>query len=383
MSETFNYPPPDPLYRLNVRDNLAINAERWLLAHNYHRQRQSLNYQSLCEPGIVHGLGVKVIEAPAQSRFKDGRWLAVQSGVAIDNQGNFIIVGAEQDRTYRLALPAPQQAPTTVYLIVKYVDPDTLELPEQKERVPEQFRIDETTQLPNPNLGEVELCRIHLAVGEIRLETPVNPLRPQTGQPNLRHRMAAKMRSQHYLRIGLLRPQPNVVQQNFSHLAAALPAFYPTLQANIEPIESFSALSVYGLIYLQLNQLSALGRVAQQALQQYVAKGGTLLFEGQTPDEISRLSTELSQLWPQSNLQPVDPLHELVTQPFLFGRLPTVNQGEIMLYQGDGLILTSPPLSSAWGDRQIARSDIRSAQELGANLLQFAWQRQRLYQLLQ
>ncbi len=37
----------EPLSRLVVRDGLLLNAERWRQAHQYHRQRQNLHYQSL------------------------------------------------------------------------------------------------------------------------------------------------------------------------------------------------------------------------------------------------------------------------------------------------------------------------------------------------
>ena len=52
------------------------------------------HYQSLHQPGIVCGLGVSVIPAPADlpAQYRDGRWLQIQSGIAIDLVGNPIIV---------------------------------------------------------------------------------------------------------------------------------------------------------------------------------------------------------------------------------------------------------------------------------------------------
>lgn len=396
-SEMFEFPSPIPMHRLNVHDSLTINAERWLLAHNYHRQKQSLLYQSLAQPGIVYGLGVKVIEPPAETRFKDQRWLEVQPGMAIDYQGNFIIVSPDQDRTYRLAVPAPQQEPTTVYLIVKYVDPEGLELSGQREQVPEQFRLDETTQLPNPNAGEIELCRIHLELGDVQLEMPEQPMQPQSGAPNLLHRSPTKVRSQGHLRVGLLPPQPNRTQKNFEYLAAALPALYPALHSSIDTIADFSALSRYGLIYLQGTQLSALGNSGQQALQQYVAAGGTLLFEADGAQQSSDYEHAIAQLWPHIRLQQPPCDHTLKTTPFLFGQLPSVlgqdlpneaiQQEEIQLLESDGIVFLTRPLSAQWGPagniESLPRQDIRAAHELGINLLTFAWQRQQLYQCLQ
>lgn len=391
MSAMFDFPSPNPMHRLNVHDSLTINAERWLCAHNYHRQKQSLLYQSLAQPGIVYGLGVKVIEPPAETRFKDRRWLEVQPGMAIDYQGNFIIVSPQQDRTYRLAVPAPQQAPTTVYLILKYVDPDGLELSEQREQVPEQFRLDETTQLPNPNAGEIELCRIHLELGDVLLEMPGQPMHPQAGAPNLLHRSPTKVRSQSYLRVGLLPPQPNRTQQNFERLVDALPGLYPALHGSVGVIADFSALSRYGLVYLQGTQLSALGNTGQQALQQYVAAGGTLLFEAESAEQAMAYEKEIAQLWPHITLQQLAGGHALKTMPFLFGQLPSVQGREVQneemqIVEGDGIVLLTRPFSDQWGPAgntaSLPRQDIRAAHELGINLLKFACQRQQLYQCM-
>ncbi|MEM9005865.1 MAG: hypothetical protein AAGE59_20365 [Cyanobacteria bacterium P01_F01_bin.86] len=388
ISEAYDFPPPTPLHRLNVHDNLTINAERWLMAHNYHRQRQSLEYQSLTQPGIVYGLGVKVIDPPPKTRFKDQRWLEVQPGMAIDYQGNFIIVSAEHDRTYRLAVPAPQKMSTTVYLIVKYVDPDGLALPEERERVPEQFRLDETTQPPNPNLGEIELCRIHVAVGEVYLEMPERPMHPGPGQPNLLHRQPAKARSQAYLCIGLLSPHPNRTQQRINSLVDTLPALYPALHATVDIITDMATLHHCGLVYLQREQLSALSQMGQQFLQDYAATGGTLLLEVNAAETVESYRDAIAQLWPELSLQPAEP--PLTTRPFLFGQLPTIGVDTLQLLQSDGILLLTQPLSEHWGPFAqvpdgigLPRHEIRTAHELGINLLKFAWHRHQLYRLLQ
>jgi hypothetical protein len=82
------------LERLAVKDGLLLTADYWQRAHTYHRHRQNVHYQSLQQPGIVCGLGVSVIPAPADlpAQYRDGRWLQIQSGIAIDLVGNPIIV---------------------------------------------------------------------------------------------------------------------------------------------------------------------------------------------------------------------------------------------------------------------------------------------------
>ncbi|MEL6879498.1 MAG: hypothetical protein AAFP09_03160 [Cyanobacteria bacterium J06607_10] len=49
-----------PLQRLQVNDGMLITADHWQIAHSYHRQRQTIHYESAHQGGIVSGLGISV-----------------------------------------------------------------------------------------------------------------------------------------------------------------------------------------------------------------------------------------------------------------------------------------------------------------------------------
>ena len=137
-----------PLERFQVNDGLLLTAKLWKQAHDYHRQRQNIYYQSLHQPGIVSGLGVCIIDAPQEvaGEYKDQRWLKVQPGVAIDVNGNPIIV--PRSLTFRIASDAPKSGEIVVYVVISYVDPDRLQIESNSQLITETFRIDEkTTQL--------------------------------------------------------------------------------------------------------------------------------------------------------------------------------------------------------------------------------------------
>ena len=86
-------------------------------------------------------------------------------------------------------------------------------------------------------------------------------------------------------------------------------------------------------------------------------------------------------------LKPLEQLrrdHPLRTRPFLFAALPLVNQQMIQLLSGGGLILAIGDLASAWGldeELSLSRVTIRTAQELGVNILHYAWKRRQLMNL--
>jgi hypothetical protein len=92
MSHPFPPPPIKSFERLQAADGLLINAERWRAAHDYHRLRQNAQYQSLNQPGVVCGLGVRDIPAPSQveARYRDGRWVQIQPGIAINCCTHFL-----------------------------------------------------------------------------------------------------------------------------------------------------------------------------------------------------------------------------------------------------------------------------------------------------
>ncbi|MCA6604145.1 MAG: hypothetical protein IM533_06595, partial [Pseudanabaena sp. M007S1SP1A06QC] len=139
----FPYPKIQSFERLQVSDGLMINSERWRLAHEYHHQRQNVQYQSLFLPGIICGLGVVPIEAPADlpAKFRDGRWIQIQAGIAIDLNGNFIVVPTPLD--FRISTSAFDQEIATVYLVLSYVDPSKLKRSNANEVIVETFRVNE------------------------------------------------------------------------------------------------------------------------------------------------------------------------------------------------------------------------------------------------
>ncbi|GAA6615929.1 hypothetical protein [Scytonema sp. NUACC26] len=199
--QDFSSPRVNPLQRLQVYDSLMMNADRWRVAHQYHRHRQNVLHQSLHEPGIVCGLGVRLISPPAQApaRFRDRRWLEIQPGIAIDLEGNPIIVDPSTDRTFRIATTPPSTGTLSVYLVVSYVEPQNSASRQNSELVREWFRFDEKTSPPTET--EIELCRILLQSGTVELEAPPDVLFPSFNQLDLRYRPKVKARPQAVVRV--------------------------------------------------------------------------------------------------------------------------------------------------------------------------------------
>lgn len=405
-NQSFPPPPINPFERLHVYDGLMMNSQRWLLAHEYHRRRQNLHYQSLNQPGIVWGLGIRLIDAPesAGAQFRDGRWVEIQPGIAIDVEGNPIIVDGAIDRKFRIATAAPLTGSLTVYLVVSYVDPYNPDRQQNSELLREWIRFDERTEPPEDH--QVELCRIELPTGIVKLEKPRNVLFPDKNQLDLRYRMQAKARPEAVVKVAQMKQSEadydngrkklsNKIEENLSYLMESVAALYPSLQGETEigkvSLQTPRSVAVYDLLYLVDSQVVEFEEEEVETLRSYLRTGGIVLIDSPSYNEdfadiiINDIMTDELEI----DLKPwqeISRKHPLRSQPFLFGALPKINQEPIELWEGSGVILVRGALSSAWGwDEEFLRdrNEIRTAQELGINILHFAWRRRQMTQLMQ
>ncbi len=283
----FPYPKIQSFERLQVSDGLMINSERWRLAHEYHHQRQNVQYQSLFLPGIICGLGVVPIEAPADlpAKFRDGRWIQIQAGIAIDLNGNFIVVPTPLD--FRISTSAFDQEIATVYLVLSYVDPIKLKRSNANEVIVETFRVNEKSNSLADT--DIEVCRIAIAQETSAIRKPADVFAPSISELDLRYRLQAKLRPQNTIHLACFRADANLAadtQQNFKFLGQALTSLAPSLgmvetipELNIQSELTTDQILAYHLIYLHGTQVNALNETTQLSLREYVAKGGSILVE--------------------------------------------------------------------------------------------------------
>jgi hypothetical protein len=401
---THPFPPPsiEPLQRLNAYDGLMINADRWKRAHEYHRQRQNAHYQSINQPGIVCGLGVRVIPDPAESKARDrnSRWLQVQPGLAIDLHGNVIVI--PRAFNYHIETEVKSGEALTVYLVASYRDPEELQRSLTGEMIQETYRLEEITRPPSPL--EVELCRLLLQTGTGALTQPADVFFPGYNQLDLRYRVPAQSRPQALVRVAQVNRDDPECSRNFFNLTALLQAvdvLYPSLKGadelgQVTFIEGGVAnasrnenrLQHYDALYLTGKQKLELSQSELNVLRAYLDQGGVLLVD--ITADATELRDSIQQLGQQlgTPLQSLATLrsHPLRTRPFLFAALPLSHQQPIQIAVGGGIILITGDLAASWGTDQelnLSRIVIRTAQELGINLLHYAWRRRQLTGLQQ
>ncbi|MEM7797086.1 MAG: hypothetical protein AAF579_21870, partial [Cyanobacteria bacterium P01_C01_bin.118] len=407
--------PTPPLQRIQVNDGMLITADHWKIAHSYHQQRQAIYYEALHQSGIVSGLGVNVGPVPenAPSKYRQPRWLTIQPGLAMDNKGNPILV-ANAESCYLSAQPVTE---TTIYIVLKHSEKSS-----QTAIVQEAFQILEK-DVP-AEADEVELCRVRLGVGDVAIAPPDDVFAPALNQLDLRHRQRVRLRSQLTASISAWSHRSPIISQ-FEALFSTLPGLYPSLlgQVRTKALES-------DLTYFCYEDFCQLARSDQRQIAQYLQQGGVVLVETvsdqladlyqvdvelrsaltasrrgvapslqtSTEQEITKIQACIAEAVAELtepllafmdgeglDFQPLSMDYVLRLQPFSFSRLPTLNGQPIGLYGWEGLLLLIGPLPRAWyvdESLDLPREEIRSAQELGVNLLNFAAQRRRMHQWL-
>ncbi|MEL6325830.1 MAG: hypothetical protein AAFQ61_02865 [Cyanobacteria bacterium J06626_23] len=429
--------------RLQASDGLLITADHWQRTQTYHRQRQNFYYQSLHQAGIVSGLGVTLAKAPADidARFRDGRWIQVQPGIAIDAQGNPIVV----TEPYRFQVQSRCMAGDrkTVYIVLNYVDPDELRHPAGRDWVKEMFRIVEKTTL---DVLDVELCRIHLTPGEQKLLMAADVFAPSPNSLDLTYRQTSRSAPEGIVSIAHLvdaSASLSAARGGLTYLLQAVNALYPSLLGeptilNV-PLDALTGqrLLQRDLLYVSDDHLPHLSPALQSGLRNYLKAGGVLLVavdgensrqaelgkirqelltalaeaendpsvatvRGSVRTEIAAIETEMNQFVEKSRLSiatlshqlgiylhgsgDVSFDHPLRTTPFLFSRWPNIGTQPLHLFCWGGIVLMVGDLAQVWGpdkDGTRSRETIRTAHELGINLLHYAWRRRQLVQLQQ
>lgn len=396
---TFPFPEPEPLTRLNTRDDLKINAERWNLAHDYHRQRQNIIHQSLWQPGIVYGLGVKVIDPPetTSSQFRDNRWIEIQPGIAIDIEGNPIVVSPKDDRTLRIAIPAPSKGSVSVSVVIRYVDPSNLDISHTRDRIIERFRLDQIKRELEPS--EIELCRIQIERNstpnkDIELKLPQNPLSPNNNELDLRYRQVIQVRAQSTVEVGTLKGGNNVIHQGLLNLSDSFSVLYPRLNCIVKSInideKLLESTDTTQLIYLSSRDLLQWAESNPKKinfLSQYLKLNkGKILIELQGKDSQEKDFREIiSTLTDDAVVEQmkITTRNSLMRHPFLFGLPPSILGVETKILRAGNIMLIAGYLSKAWYGEKLRRNEIREAQEFGINLIYFCWQQMYIYRLLQ
>lgn len=383
------------LKRINPFQGLVIDADTWRDAHQYHRDQQRLHVLTFHNTGIVEGLEVRAADPPDLS-------VTIQPGMAIDPEGNVIIV--PQPQRYQLQ----RNQAGTVYLVIQFreVPAEPYQPPQggQPTRLLEAYRIQEREKLSNEPY--LELARIDFDPAPAAIKDAREPSRPGKNEINLSSRKKASVVIPAVGAGKIATPAPPppasvkesvslghlVLGENGNDLHAAgwqnlVREINRTGNAMVnleEGIPLETDISKYALISLTGSGGFELSPAQQTALSKFLETGGIIFGEGDSEEQGEASSRGAKEFGLAFNklagqlkckMEVVPRTHLLLSAAYVFSEVPPGAE-PAMLLEGNHMIYSGSDYGCAWqgGHRQqpLARDVIRSSFEMGANIVSYA-----------
>lgn len=478
------FPFPDPYSEdisfYEIKDGDMVDADVWNRERACQLQRQKLYSQSLCEPGIVCGLRVRVNNALCKDKDEENKgivWLEVEAGFAIDAEGNFLLLTDEpKEKRYlkvnldNILKQKSRQAYQNYVLGVYISAVPTRKLKnfngESKRLLIEDCKVD--LSYPEKSEKSIQLCRFVIdknVVEEGLSSEPKSFFAPTKNELDFRYRRYFQARPTKVFQVGLVQmgdQDISLVEKSFHDLMDAANALYPKL--TIKPIfkvveikennqpkddDQLSIVRDCDCLFwkidpdtlktfpkkedkdknrkektennAELNKKPTLSKFQFQQLEKYLNEGGFLWiedcsdskaelavfnalegFKSQYIDEDEDTSSLEDSQNKEGTWQSLEPTHPICTTPFAFQSLPllpdTSNENtdkklvsfqhlsRMLLCHGELSMgwLSSASLVSQTGNLtkrpklNLSRSEIREAQELGINIINFIWDLQQV-----
>ncbi|MCB9739358.1 MAG: hypothetical protein H6747_08815 [Deltaproteobacteria bacterium] len=173
--------------RLNFFRGFRTTEKDWNEGESYHVEKHRLHNRMFHGPGLVpHALGGLHVSGRGRGELA----VEVQSGYAIDGAGNDIFLWEPEIKQLN---PGDFKLPTTVYLVVRYLEEftDFISYKENLDfkghrRVTEGCKVEWTVTEPDVN-SEIELCRVALTKDVKRITDAKDPFGPAENEIDLRY----------------------------------------------------------------------------------------------------------------------------------------------------------------------------------------------------
>jgi hypothetical protein len=388
------------LKRVNPFQGLVIDSETWRDAHEYHRSQQRLHMLAFHNVGIVGGLNVVANEPLDLS-------VNIQPGMAVDNEGNVIIVPKSQH--YQIQT----REKSTIYLIIQFreVPTEPYQPPEggQPTRIIEAYRIQEREKLPDEPY--LELCRINFDPAEKTIKNINQSSKPGKNEIDLRFRQEIKhlpisalekpparddgpvqapepaIRSVENISIGHAVLSGDDKDLHISGLQNLVKGINQQRNYNASLVENIALdkkVKQHSILYLTGVSGFKLADEQNAALSDFIQSGGVIFGEGCAEGQqetSSKGSKEFGLAFNQlasllnCKLEIVTRGHPLLSTSHVFAEVP---QGvePAMLLAGGQMIYSGSDYGCAWHgghqDASLSRDIIRDSFEIGMNIVNYA-----------
>jgi hypothetical protein len=371
-----------PIKRLKPEDGMAVTAQLWEEAHDYHRQNQRFHNLFGHGPGIVTGLEVIASDPPDTSVY-------ILPGMAIDSAGQSIFLA--EPLTYDVGT----RVDGLLYLLLSYGEgsPRPGEPVSQDGGTPLYVHTEFVIQaIPDlPDTPYVELARVRRVGRDAYLLEAKDAMHPGINEIDQRYRHPVGAPAQEVLSVAVAYAGGTPVARHARGMSTLARTLSQSRERRVfvdDNVALAPGLENYDLVYLVGQSEFQLSSDEMGALHTFMQGGGTLFIEscrrdmalGEPPSDASFMAL-ISALGVQ--MEELRAGHPLLTGPNLFASVPQgfETQGTPSVRASEGVVFSACDYGCLWqGERRsgaASREQIRSAQEWGANLVAYALERRR------
>ncbi|MEI6512707.1 MAG: DUF4159 domain-containing protein [bacterium] len=356
-----------PFMRVKPFNGLMIDEGVWQTDQCYHRDHERLHSLMLHGAGVVQGCEVT-------QREPNSRAVRVYPGVAIDPEGNVIVIEGEID------LGIQENLEGLFYVVALYQDADIenrfSQLHGGKE-FPTRIREGKLVYalLTLPPKPYVELARVQISGpgADVKVTNAKDALRPKPNEIDLRFRVNADPLSKGTIGLWLYSADGKE------------PAVFEGVRNWVREIEMTSGLRVKflglgtevpeeaSLVYVNASEAVKWEAASLKAL---IKRGGVVFADGAGEaftKAADALATELGE-----KLGDVKRGHDLLKTRHLFSDAPE-GAAKASVKAGNGLVVSSGDYGTAWQggskEKGLSREVIRAALEFGVNVAVYAYTR--------
>jgi hypothetical protein len=364
-----------PARRIKPVDGMAVTAQVWEEAHEYHRQQQRYHALLGHRPGILVGLEVIASQPPGTAVY-------VLPGLAIGPEGDIIV----------LSEPTPFDMGTTaegsfcLYLTYDESRPMAMGNSDEADQplyIRAEFGL-EAGQAP-PAAGGLELARVRRSSRMAPIADALDPAHPGSNAIDLRFRPQLPVAPEPVASIAVSYVGGSDCPHGagldnlarFAHQGGQMRVSVDDAVPLDGGLPSYALVCVAGLGAFDLTT----GQMT--ALYDYVRQGGTLFLEacrrnvpaGDAPADASFRGLLATLGIPTKDVLPGA---ALLAEPHFFAAPPAGFEpgATPQVAQGDGVIHSTADYGCLWAGqsrgRAPAREEIRSALEWGTNILAYA-----------
>jgi hypothetical protein len=354
-----------PQQRIKPYDGMAITAEVWDTAHDYHRQAQAAHNLYFHGAGILAGLQV-VASDPADNI------VIILPGMAVDSQGQVIVL--KEPVAYDLG----EEIEGPLYLLIsnreRLLDSKDTESSDHPAYARDEYLIFARSSFPNTPV--VELARFTRKTKKSAIQDAVLKGHPQINEIDLRYRRHIEVLPETLLNIGVTYVGEVAHKNHGKGLAKLTHFFRKTMnyQLIVEDDLPFNPnILNYPLLYVVGEGDLKFTAARVKGLKGYVDQGGILLVEScdETADKAFMDLFEKIDLKPE----PLVSQHVLFSLPNIFAALPRGYKEQGEMYAVPGLLYSTRQYGRLWNGEtaeQVAtREEIRSSIEWAENMFTY------------